>query len=184
MAVRAGGDGTPQSQACVICWNWSALGLPDCDAGPECLLDRVGWGFAELDPLVSSSLESNSLEFVDCMGIRGNRMGRWPGYGGSGVVYGRMAGLWGSAMMYGEMRQACGRMGKPRYRMGRRPVRGRPQNGMGAVGPHGEPAPMADLARSAGFAYFCNNRERRQGMDAAGLDGAATCTLFNLRGFS
>ena len=68
--------------------------------------------------------------------------------------------------MYGEMRQACGRMGKPRYRMRRRPMcgeaaeshgerkshekpeygSGRRRLGMGAAGPHGEPVPMADLA--------------------------------------
>ena len=46
--------------------------------------------------------------------------------------YGRMAGLWGSGVAYGEMRQACGRMGEPRYHMGRWPV-------WGAVESHGKP---------------------------------------------
>ena len=57
-------------------------------------------------------------------------MGRWPGYGGSAVTY-------------GEMRQACGRMGKPRYRMGRRPMcgeaaesHGKPQKRMGEAAGH------------------------------------------------
>ena len=70
------------------------------------------------------------------------RMGEWPAYG-----------------------DLTKRMGKPRYRMGRWPVweaaeshgerkshekpeygSGRRRLGMGAAGPHGEPAPMADLA--------------------------------------
>ena len=79
--------------------------------------------------------------------------------------YGKMTNLWGSAATYGEMRQACGCMGKPRCRMGRRPMcgeaaeshrerkshekpeygSGRRWLGMGAAGPHGEPVPMADL---------------------------------------
>ena len=46
--------------------------------------------------------------------------------------YGEMARLWGSAKTYGEMRQACDRMEKPRYHMGRRPVYGRPRNRMGS----------------------------------------------------
>ena len=79
--------------------------------------------------------------------------------------YGEMTSLLGSAVTYGEMRQACGCMGKPRYRMGRRPMcgeaaeshgerkshekpeygSGRRRLGMGAAGPHGEPVPTANL---------------------------------------
>ena len=47
---------------------------------------------------------------------------------------------------------------------------------MGAARPYGEPAPMAD------FAHFCNSRERRQGMGAARLDGAATWLAASCRG--
>ena len=39
-----------------------------------------------------------------------------------------------------------------------------------------EPAPMAD------FAHFCNSRERRQGVGAARLDGAATWLAASCRG--
>ena len=84
--------------------------------------------------LVSPKLKSDFWSLWIVWGIRGNRMGRWPGYGGSGVAYGRMADLWGSAKTYGEMRQACGRMGKPRYHMGRWLVCGRPRNRMGNEG--------------------------------------------------
>ena len=80
------------------------IGLLDCNAGPGCLLDGVGWGFAGQDPLVSSSLGSNSLELAD-------RMGRWPGYGD--LVW-RM-GEW----------PACGDLAK---RMGRWPAMGEPRN--------------------------------------------------------
>ena len=68
--------------------------------------------------LFSSGLESDFLELVDCMGDQRK-------------TYGEMACLWGSVKMYGEMRQACGCMGKPRYRMGRWPVYGMPLNRMG-----------------------------------------------------
>ena len=46
----------------------------------------------------------------------------------------------------------------------------------GATRPYGEPAPMAD------FAHFCNSRERRQGVGAARLDGAATWLAASCRG--
>ena len=119
MALRAGGDGAPHSQACVICWNWPALGLLDCNVGSGCLLDVVGWGFAGQDPLVSSSSKSIFLILRYCLADP-----RKP--------YVEMTSLWGSAVTYGEMRQACGCMGKPRYRMGRRPMCGE------AVESHGE----------------------------------------------
>ena len=69
--------------------------------------------------LVSPDLGSDSLELADCM-VDPRK------------TYGEMAWLWGSAKTYGEMRQACGRMGKPRYRMGRWPVYGKPWNRMGS----------------------------------------------------
>ena len=124
-----------------------------CNAGSGCLLDRVGWGFVELDPLVSSSLGSNSLELADCMADP-----RKP--------YGEMADLWGSAVTYGEMRRRVAVWGNRDTVWGGGPCVGRPRNrmenesrmknrnmeagggrlGMGAAGPHGEPVPMADLA--------------------------------------
>ena len=143
----------------------------------------------ELDPLVSPKLKSNFWSLRIVWGIRGNRMGRWPGYGGSGVAYGRMAGLWGSAKAYGEMACVGGRgiawgtaktYGKCHKAWETAPAYGRPPDcmgnenhmkakngtmkyslrtlhvfvnfggrrrpGMGAAGPRGEPAPMADLA--------------------------------------
>ena len=102
----------------VICVNRLGIGLLYRNAGSGRLLDRVGWGFVELDPLVSPDLDSGSLELVDCMADPRK-------------TYGEMARLWGSAKTYGEMRQACGCMGKPRYRMGRWPVYGMPLNRMG-----------------------------------------------------
>ena len=59
-----------------------------------CLTWLVG-RFVGQDPLVSSKESPDFKEIVD-------RMGRWPGYGGSAVAYGRMAGLWGSAKTYGK----------------------------------------------------------------------------------
>ena len=89
--------------------------------------------------------------------------------------------VWATAMPYREM--AC--VGGRRIAWGAAKTYGKchgiwePAPAYGkAARPYGEPAPMAD------FAHFCNSRERRQGMGAAGLDGASTCTLFNLRGFS
>ena len=55
-----------------------------------------------------------------------DRMGRWPGYGGS-------------AMTYGEIRQACGCMWKPRYRMGRRPMCGEVAESHGERKSHEKP---------------------------------------------
>ena len=58
-----------------------------CGAGPAGLVERKT-GFKEI---------------VD-------RMGRWPGYGGSAVAYGRMAGLWGSDKTYGKTAIPYGEM--------------------------------------------------------------------------
>ena len=158
MTVRAGMripvqevTAPPQSQACVICWNWPAFGLRRCNAGPWCLLVGVGWDLWNWNAGLGE-IKVEFLELADCMADP-----RKP--------YGKMTNLWGSAATYGEMRQACGCMGKPRCRMGRRPMcgeaaeshrerkshekpeygSGRRWLGMGAAGPHGEPVPMADL---------------------------------------
>ena len=122
-----------------------AVAMQEVPAPPHSQVQGIGWGvlartFAGPKTLVSLDLGSDSLELADCM------------------VDPRKT--------YGEMRQACGCMGKPRYRMGRRSMCGeaaeshgerksheKPEYGSGrwrlgmvAAGPHGEPVPMADLA--------------------------------------
>ena len=136
MTVRAGMripvqevTAPPTSQVCSICWNWPALDLRRCNAGSGCLLAGLV-GICGTGPAGLVERKANFKKIV-------NRMGRWPGYG-------RMACLWGSAAMYGEMRQACGRMGKPRYRMGKWPVweaaesHGEPRKRMGNATGHGK----------------------------------------------
>ena len=122
MTVRAGMripvqevTAPPTSQVCSICWNWPALDLRRCNAGSGCLLAGLV-GICGTGPAGLVERKANFKKIV-------NRMGRWPGYG-------RMAGLWGSAKTYGEIRQACGRMGKPRYLWGDG-LRERPLNRMG-----------------------------------------------------
>ena len=93
----------PQSQACVICWTWPALGLLDCNAGSGCLLARLV-GICGTGPAGLVERKANFKKIV-------NRMGRWPGYGGSAVAMenGRPMGIcqnvWGDASgvwPYGE----------------------------------------------------------------------------------
>ena len=87
--------------------------------------------------------------------------------------------VWATAMPYREM--AC--VGGRRIAWGAAKTYGKchgiwePAPAYGkAARPYGEPAPMAD------FAHFCNSRERRQGMGAARLDGAATWLAASCRG--
>ena len=87
----------------------------------------VGWVFVETGP--AGLVEMKSVGFLDDYESYGEMAWLW----GICRGYGRMAGLWGSAKTYGEMRQACGRMGEPRYHMGRWPV-------WGAVESHGRAA--------------------------------------------
>ena len=123
--MRASGAGTPPPRRSVVFagTGWGLVCGDVTQVQGICWTGLVGdlrrWNAG------LSEMKVRFLELVD-------RMGRWPGYGGSSVAYGRMAGLWGSAKTYEEMRQACDRMGKPRYYMGRRPVYGRPLNRMGS----------------------------------------------------
>ena len=112
----------PQSQVCVICvnlsqglvcWTGSALGLLRCNAGSGCFRGWLG---------ICMALVSRKRIF---------RYPRKP--------YGEMTSLWGSAVTYGEMRQACGCMGKPRYRMGRRPMCGEAAESHGERKSHEKP---------------------------------------------
>ena len=102
-----------------------------CDAGSGYLLVRVGWGFAETGP---AGLVEFGVEFFGACGLHGRSTETiW----GDSLPMGICCGVWENGWPMGicqnvwEMRQACGRMGKPRYRMGRWPVCGRPQNRMG-----------------------------------------------------
>ena len=95
----------------VICWNRLGIGLLDGNAGSGCLLDGlVGdlWGWKRW----SRRKKGQFLELVD-------RMGRWPGYGGSAVAMGewpaygdlpkrmgkcvRRVVVWGNRETYGEI---------------------------------------------------------------------------------
>ena len=92
----------------MICWNWLAFDLLDCNAGPGCLLDRVGWGFVELDPLVSSKekpvLKSLWIVWGDglamgiCQNVWGNRDTVWE----DGLCVGGRRVAWGAAKTYGK----------------------------------------------------------------------------------
>ena len=86
----------------LVCWR--------CNAGSGCLLDVVGW---DLWGWTRWSRRNENRIFRAC-GSYGEMACLW----GICRGYGRMAGLWGSAKTYGEIRQACGRMGEPRKRMG------------------------------------------------------------------
>ena len=65
----------------MICGNWLGIGLPYRDAGPGCLLVRVGWDLWRPD---AGLVEMKSGGFVDDV----DRMGKWPGYGGYAVAMG------------------------------------------------------------------------------------------------
>ena len=139
--------------------------MQEAPAPPQSQIRGVCRGWPALDlrgrSLVSPDLDSGSLELADCM-VDPRK------------TYGEMAGLWGSAKTYGEMRQACGRMGKPQYRMGRRPMcgeaaeshgerkshekpeygSGRRRLGMGAAGPAWGVCPNGRLGAICGLCIF------------------------------
>ena len=87
----------PTSQVCSICWTWPALGLWRCNAGSGCLLDVVGWDLWGWN----AGLVERKANFKKIV----NRMGRWPGYGGSAVAMGE----WPA---YGDLPRCMGRCGR------------------------------------------------------------------------
>ena len=156
----------------VICLNRLALGLPYRDAGPGCLLVGVGWdlwgwnrwwiGLWWLYGCVylwkpDAGLVEIKIGFLELV----DRMGKWPGYGGSAVAMGewqaygdlpkrmgrcvRRVAVWGNRdTVWGN--GLCGRplnrMGEPRKRMGNatgygnlRRHMGRPPGRMGSLDP-------------------------------------------------